>query len=79
VSVAAGKMHCVTSATAADYGWIRSSSSPFRYALEIGYTLALVRGVSPAELLTLAGAEPRGVCRPRRADRATPGAHRRIR
>ncbi|MEU2735906.1 DUF6461 domain-containing protein [Streptomyces sp. NPDC007095] len=55
-------MHCVTSATAADYGWIRSSSSPFRYALEIGYTLALVRGVSPAELLTLAGAEPRGVC-----------------
>ncbi|MER7181187.1 DUF6461 domain-containing protein [Streptomyces hyaluromycini] len=55
-------MHGVTTATAADYGWIRSSSSPFRYPLEIGYTLTLVRGVSPAELLTLAGAEPRGVC-----------------
>ncbi|WP_369251895.1 DUF6461 domain-containing protein [Streptomyces sp. R41] len=52
----------MTSAAAADYGWIRSSSSPFRYALEVGYTLTLVRGVSPAELLSLAGVEPRGVC-----------------
>ena len=34
----------MTSATAADYGWIRSSSSLFKYALEIGYTLTLVRG-----------------------------------
>ncbi|MFJ1561664.1 DUF6461 domain-containing protein [Streptomyces mirabilis] len=41
---------------------LRSSSSPFGYALEIGYTLTLVRGVSPAELLSLAGAEQRGVC-----------------
>ncbi|MET9479068.1 DUF6461 domain-containing protein [Streptomyces sp. NPDC006638] len=50
------------SATAADYGWIRSPSSFFRYALEGGYTLTLVRGVSPAELLEVAGAEPRGAC-----------------
>ncbi|MFJ5157223.1 DUF6461 domain-containing protein [Streptomyces sp. NPDC088353] len=55
-------MRCVTSATAADYGWIRSSSSPFKYALEVGYTLTLVRGVSPTELLKVAGAEPRGTC-----------------
>ncbi|MFI6493823.1 DUF6461 domain-containing protein [Streptomyces sp. NPDC050564] len=52
----------MTSATAGDYGWIRASSSLFRYALEAGYTLTLVRGVSPAELLRAAGAEPRGVC-----------------
>ena len=52
----------MASATAADYGWIRSSSSPFRYALEVGYTLTLVRGVSPAQLLGMAGAEQRGVC-----------------
>lgn len=55
-------MRRMTSATAADYGWVRSSSSLFRYALEAGYTLTLVRGVSPAELLGLAGAEQRGVC-----------------
>ncbi|OIJ95657.1 DUF6461 domain-containing protein [Streptomyces colonosanans] len=48
----------MTSATAADYGWIRSSSSLFKYALEVGYTLTLVRGVSPEELLRVAGAEP---------------------
>ncbi|MGV9563586.1 DUF6461 domain-containing protein [Streptomyces sp. NPDC003480] len=62
VSAVTGRMRRMTSATAADYGWIRSSSSPFRYALEVGYTLILVRGVSPAELLSMAGAEPRGVC-----------------
>ncbi|MET9887406.1 DUF6461 domain-containing protein [Streptomyces sp. NPDC006430] len=52
----------MTSATAADYGWIRSSSSLFNYALEMGYTLTLVQGVSSAELLRAAGAEPRGMC-----------------
>jgi hypothetical protein len=52
----------MTSPTAADYGWIRATSSMFKYALEAGYTLTLVRGVAPAELLALAGAEPRGVC-----------------
>jgi len=55
-------MHSMTTATAADYGWIRDFSSPFRYALESGYTLTLVRGVPPEQLLALAGAEPRGVC-----------------
>ncbi|MFI6402342.1 DUF6461 domain-containing protein [Streptomyces sp. NPDC050548] len=52
----------MTTATAADYGWIRSTTSPFRYALESGYILVLVRGVSPARLLALAGAEPTGLC-----------------
>lgn len=52
----------MTSATAADYGWIRSSSSLFGYALDSGYTLTLVRGVSPEELLRVVEAEPRGVC-----------------
>lgn len=55
-------MHSMTTATAADYGWIRSATSPFRYALGSGYVLTLVRGVSPAELLALAGAEPTGGC-----------------
>ncbi|MFD9502758.1 DUF6461 domain-containing protein [Streptomyces sp. NPDC060035] len=52
----------MTSATAADYGWIRSSSSLFGYALDAGYTLTLVRGVSPDELLDVVEAEARGVC-----------------
>lgn len=49
----------MTSATAAEFDWIRSPSSPFAYALEIGYTLTLVRGVSPSELFRIVGAEPR--------------------
>ncbi|MCT9082208.1 DUF6461 domain-containing protein [Streptomyces fulvoviolaceus] len=52
----------MTSPTAADYGWIRSPSSLFAYALEVGYTLTLVRGVSPAQLLRLVAAEPMGEC-----------------
>ncbi|WP_037634921.1 DUF6461 domain-containing protein [Streptomyces katrae] len=52
----------MSSATAADYGWIRSSSSLFAYALEVGYTLTLVRGVSPSEVFRIVGAEPRGEC-----------------
>ncbi|MEU3601564.1 DUF6461 domain-containing protein [Streptomyces sp. NPDC006798] len=49
------------SPVAADYAWIRSSSSLFGYALEAGYSLVLVRGVSPAELLRITGADPQGV------------------
>ena len=52
----------MSSPTAADYGWIRSSSTPFRYALEVGYTLTLVRDVSPATVFRWAQAEPRGRC-----------------
>ncbi|MEU7604808.1 DUF6461 domain-containing protein [Streptomyces sp. NPDC041003] len=53
----------MTRATAADYGWIRSSSSLFKHAMEeAGYTLTLVRDLSPAQLLEVAGAEPRDVC-----------------
>jgi hypothetical protein len=51
----------MTSATAADYGWIRSSSL-FAYGMELGYTLTLVRAVSPSELLKIAGATPRDTC-----------------
>ncbi|MER6444162.1 hypothetical protein DEJ51_01265 [Streptomyces venezuelae] len=51
----------MTLATAADYGWIRSSSF-FAYGLEAGYTLTLVRGLPPAELFAVAGAAPRRTC-----------------
>ncbi|MGW4897256.1 DUF6461 domain-containing protein [Kitasatospora sp. NPDC004240] len=51
----------MTSATARDYDWIRSSPY-FRHALEIGYTLTLVRGVAPDEVLRVMGAEPQGTC-----------------
>lgn len=52
----------MTTATAADYGWIRSSTSLFGYALEVGYTLTLVRGLSPEQVLAVVGAEPREAC-----------------
>ncbi|WP_406364570.1 DUF6461 domain-containing protein [Streptomyces sp. NBC_00645] len=51
----------MTSVTADDYAWIRSSSV-FQYALETGYTLTLVRGVAPGEVLRVMDAEPRGTC-----------------
>lgn len=37
----------------------RSPASPLAYGLEVGYTLTLVRGVSPSELFRIVGAEPR--------------------
>lgn len=55
-------MRRMTSPAAADYGWIRSPSSFFQYTQDHGYTMTLVRGVAPAELLALVGAEPRGAC-----------------
>ncbi|WP_327278458.1 DUF6461 domain-containing protein (plasmid) [Streptomyces sp. NBC_01224] len=51
----------MTSVTAHDYAWIRSSPF-FRYALETGYTLTLVRGVAPGEVLRVMEAEPQGMC-----------------
>ncbi|MFF4148353.1 DUF6461 domain-containing protein [Streptomyces sp. NPDC001698] len=39
----------MTSVTAHDYAWMRSSQF-FRYALEAGYTLTLVRGVAPGAI-----------------------------
>ncbi|WP_436771322.1 DUF6461 domain-containing protein [Yinghuangia sp. YIM S09857] len=51
----------MSSVTAADYGWIRSSSV-FPYGIEVGYTLTLVRGVSPEQVLQVMDAEPRGTC-----------------
>jgi hypothetical protein len=52
----------MSTATAADYGWIRSESSFFNFAIEVGYTLTLVRGVTPAELFRVMEAEPRDGC-----------------
>ncbi|MEV6510183.1 DUF6461 domain-containing protein [Streptomyces sp. NPDC051642] len=51
----------MTSVTARDYAWIRSSPL-FDCALEIGYTLSLVRGVAPREVLRVMEAEPQGSC-----------------
>ena len=57
----AGRLWRMTSVTADYYAWIRSSSV-FRYALETGYTLTLVRGVAPGEVLRVMDAQPRGTC-----------------
>ncbi|MBY8882426.1 DUF6461 domain-containing protein [Actinacidiphila acidipaludis] len=51
----------MTSATAHDHAWIRSSPL-FGHALECGYSLALVRGMPAREVLRVMGAEPRGTC-----------------
>ncbi|MFJ3635435.1 DUF6461 domain-containing protein [Streptomyces sp. NPDC090112] len=45
--------------TAHDYAWIRTSPL-FRHMTENGYTLTLVRGRSPQEVLRAMEAEPRG-------------------
>ncbi|WP_331749543.1 DUF6461 domain-containing protein (plasmid) [Streptomyces sp. NBC_00984] len=50
----------MTSVTAHDYAWIRSSPF-FRYALETGYALTLVHGVAPGEVLRVMEAEPQGI------------------
>jgi hypothetical protein len=47
--------------TALDYAWIRSSPL-FGNALDCGYSLALVRGLSPEEVLRVMGAKPQGTC-----------------
>ncbi|GGS93336.1 MULTISPECIES: DUF6461 domain-containing protein [Streptomyces] len=49
----------MTSVTAQDYAWIRSSRM-FCAAMAGGYGLALVRGIAPAEALRLMEAEPQG-------------------
>lgn len=51
----------MTSAAAADYAWIRTPSL-FAFALDVGYAVTLVRGVTPGEVLARAGAEARRVC-----------------
>ncbi|MFJ7201710.1 MULTISPECIES: DUF6461 domain-containing protein [unclassified Streptomyces] len=45
--------------TAHDYAWIRTSPL-FRHAMESGYTLTLIQGRSPHEVLRAMEAEPRG-------------------
>ncbi|MFD9498168.1 DUF6461 domain-containing protein [Streptomyces sp. NPDC060035] len=49
----------MTSASAHDFAWIRSSSL-FRNAMESGCGLTLVRGVAPGDVLRAMGAEPLG-------------------
>lgn len=61
LSVAAGRLCRMTSVTAHDYAWIRSARL-FRYALGVGYTLTLVRGVAPSEVLRVMEADPQGTC-----------------
>ncbi|MFF9408157.1 DUF6461 domain-containing protein [Streptomyces anandii] len=46
-------------ATAHDYAWIRTSPL-FRHMMEGGYTLTLIQGRSPREVLRAMEAEPRG-------------------
>ncbi|MFJ2263757.1 DUF6461 domain-containing protein [Streptomyces sp. NPDC087844] len=45
--------------TAHDYAWIRASPL-FRHMMESGYTLTLIQGRTPREVLRTMGAEPRG-------------------
>ncbi|MGW2446565.1 DUF6461 domain-containing protein [Streptomyces sp. NPDC001675] len=49
----------MNSVTAHDYAWIRTSPL-FRHMMRSGYTLTLIRGRSPQEVLRAMEAEPRG-------------------
>ncbi|MFJ2728118.1 DUF6461 domain-containing protein [Streptomyces collinus] len=49
----------MNSVTAHDYAWIRTSPL-FHHMMESGYTLTLIRGRSPQEVLRAMGAKPRG-------------------
>ncbi|WP_404195762.1 DUF6461 domain-containing protein [Streptomyces tauricus] len=49
----------MNSVTAQDYAWIRTSPL-FRHMMESGYTLTLIRGRTPREVLRAMEAEPRG-------------------
>ncbi|MEU1479949.1 DUF6461 domain-containing protein [Streptomyces sp. NPDC005760] len=49
----------MNSVTAHDYAWIRTSPL-FRHAMESGYTLTLIQGRTPSEVLRAMETEPRG-------------------
>ncbi|MET9563866.1 DUF6461 domain-containing protein [Streptomyces tauricus] len=49
----------MNSVTAQDYAWIRTSPL-FRHMMESGYTLTLIRGRTPREVLRAMEAEPHG-------------------
>lgn len=59
MSVTTGRLWVMNTSTGADYDWVRSSTV-LRYAIEVGYTMTLVRGVPPERVLRVMGAEPRG-------------------
>src|SRR4051794_6582045 len=59
MSVASGTLRRMNLVTAHDYAWIRTSPL-FRRMMESGYTLTLIRGRSPHEVLRAMEAEPRG-------------------
>ncbi|MFF7603804.1 DUF6461 domain-containing protein [Streptomyces parvulus] len=51
----------MTSVTGRDYAWIRSAAL-FGYALDVGYTLSLVRGLAPRKVLQVLGTQYVGAC-----------------
>jgi hypothetical protein len=51
----------MSSVTLRDYAWIRSCPL-FGHALDCGYSMALVRGMHPGEVLRVMGARPQGTC-----------------
>lgn len=59
MSEASGTLRHMNSVTAHDYTWIRTSPL-FRHMMEGGYTLTLIRGRTPREVLRAMEAEPRG-------------------
>ncbi|MEU3726909.1 DUF6461 domain-containing protein [Streptomyces sp. NPDC031705] len=65
----------MTLVTAHDYAWIRTSPL-FRHMLENGYTLTLIRGRAPREVLRAMGAQPRGTGQGTAGLMAADDAHR---
>lgn len=59
LSEASGTLRHMNSVTAHDYAWIRTSPL-FRHMTESGYTLTLIRGRSPQEVLHAMEGESRG-------------------
>ena len=60
LSEVSGTLRRMNSVTAHDYAWIRTSPV-FRHMTRSGYTLTLVRGWAPREVLRVMEAEPRGI------------------
>jgi len=59
MSEASGTLRPMNLVTAHDYAWIRTSPL-FRHMTQSGYTLTLIRGRTPREVLRAMEAEPRG-------------------
>ncbi len=59
MSEASGTLRRMNMVIAHDYAWIRTSQL-FRHAMESGYTLTLIQGRTPHEVLRAMEAQPRG-------------------